>query len=533
MVRHKLSAFFIRVCMVLVILAGFLAVTVFPALSTGSYCKSGHKWPGTPCRFDIPTLEQLQALDRTAFEVLYPEIYTDYEKEAVAAYFAANDALNTREPVDVRKLVDDADYRANLVGFGAVIPVTREWVLYQNNKYDPENPLRHDPAYAQSAGYKDILAFLSFGACDDILMTPWPTSVRDKLLVSDLNHSITSYKPIYPGDTLYLIANERKILDVTPVQGSTYRSVVIQTKGSVYNQNYEKVCDIVFRVTEGLSVYKDAADRPADPTFLDFWDAPDWTTRGTHYYTDADWEFIKKIWKKETIRGSKPRYWESVKIGEMPTWTLEGPIYAGLTPTSPWGMGAGGSRTIKKEVLDPDTFQTLIRSEKDGIYYLPDPEDQIPAIPDSSTSTESDTDDAGEIDPADIHAHGALVNFTGRDFAIRHITNWMGDQGWISNIGWSIMDPRAHADYGKYVPKSPLSVRYLDQLSFMRKQCKHVDAHGLTKDIALVKSIVKNKWVRNGKHEVELIWWIESIEGYIWEEGGAIVQLPSKCKKRK
>jgi hypothetical protein len=64
-------------------------------------------------------------------------------------------------------------------------------------------------------------------------------------------------------------------------------------------------------------------------------------------------------------------------------------------------------------------------------------------------------------------------------------------------------------------------------------KCKYVNAHALQKDIALIKSYVVNKRVRRGKHEVELIWWAETIEGDIITEGGATVQLPSKCTKKR
>ncbi|MGD8835785.1 MAG: hypothetical protein PVJ19_12645 [Desulfobacteraceae bacterium] len=480
-----------------------------------------HRW-----HVRAPTLEDLQALDRTDFQVLYPGVYTDYEKAAVEQYLADNAAIKERGPVDVHELVDNFDaYKENTPGIGVVIDATEAWVRYQNDKYDPYNPIRWDSDYAKSIGYEDILAYISFGAHDDTLMIPWPTDIRDKLLVSDLNHSITAYAPIYPGDTLYLVADEREILDLTPPQGSTYRSIAIQSKGSLYNQRYEKVCDLIFRVTEALSIYADDSMRPEDPGFFDYWEAPDWSSREEHYYTEEDWSFIKQVWEQEKIRGSEPLYWEDVNIGDMPTWTLEGPIYEGNSPTVPWGMGVGGSRSIKTEILTGKNLDgedvELYRSETDGIYYLsPDANAQVPTPP-------------GEADPSPLHGdagerdRGApLTNFTGRDFAIRHITNWMGDYGRLYNISWSIMDPRSHWKYGKYVVKNPRAVRYLNQVPHMKH--KFVNEHGLVKDIALVKSYVTEKKVRDGKFEVKLIWWIETIEGDIWEEGAATVQLPSK-----
>lgn len=55
-----------------------------------------------------------------------------------------------------------------------------------------------------------------------------------------------------------------------------------------------------------------------------------------------------------------------------------------------------------------------------------------------------------------------------------------------------------------------------------------VTTHGLTGDLALVKSYVYDKYVRDGEFLAELVWWIETIEGDIWLTGGATVKLPSK-----
>jgi hypothetical protein len=518
-----------RICFLVLAVVGLLVLTM-PTADAKKHHRHHGKCP--KCDFTWPTLEQLQALDESdKYQVLYPYQWTDYEKDTVEQYLADNAALKTRGPIDVEALVNDPDYRANTPGVGPVLDVTEEMVRYQNEKYDPENPIRHDSDYAQDAGYADILAFLSYGAHDDFYMVPWPRAIRDKMLVSDLNHSVTAYEPIHPGDTLYLVADERIIVDITPPQGSTYRSIVIQSKGSIYNQHYQKVSAVVFRVTEGLRIYTDTYAEEvgghSDPDdFGAWWVAPDWLSRPEHYYTDADWDFIQDVWENEEIRGSTPRYWEDVRIGDQPTWTLDGPIFAGLIPSlegaPPYGMGLFGSRNIKAEILDEDLFATLFRSPLDGIYYLqPDPDEQIPTMPGYAypmPPTEGDPGERLRVPP--------LVNYTTRDFAIRHITNWMGDAGRIRKIGWSIMDPRGHADFEAYVPTSPLSVRYLHRVPHLR--CKYVNVHGLQKDIALVKSYVVDKRVRKGKHLVKLVWWVENIEGDIWTEGGATIELPSK-----
>lgn len=459
------------------------------------------------------------------YVTLYPGRYTPREAALVAGYIAENKAIKARGPIDVQALVAGT-LPKETPGIGPVIKASEAWIRYNNAKYDPESRLRNDAAYARSLGFKDIVAFPIFGAHDDSFMIPWPVGARDKLLVSELNHSVTNYQPIYPGDTLYLVADQREFLDLTPPEGATYRNIVIETKGSVYNQRGEKVNDVIFRVTENVRVRKDGPVPKA--SFTDIWEGPEWTRRPAHFYTDKDWAFIKDVWSKEKMRGAAPLYWEDVKVGDQPNWTIDGPYDLSVSPIAPWGQGAGGSRTMKREIMNPKSFAKMIRGEKDGIWRLPNRADYVPKTPDEDREASAAV--AGAIDTRDIHKEGvarsAYINYQGRDLAIRHLTNWAGDTAELETIKWSIMDPRSLAAVGKQVPSNPRAEHFLDRVPSMKG--KFVSTHGLTGDIALVKSEVVGKYVRDGKRYVDLVWWIETIEGDIWEEGLATYRLAAR-----
>lgn len=472
--------------------------------------------------------------DAAKYLRLYPGVYTPREAALVKQYFAANQALKDRGPIDVQKLVR-GELHKDTPGLGPVIPVTEAWVRYQNARVDPENPLRHDAEYARRAGFADIQAFPTFGAHDDSFMVPYPPAARDKLLVSDLNHSVTTYRPIFPGDTLYLVANEREVIDLTPPEGSVYRSLAINTKGSVYNQRGEKVNEVIFRVTESIRLYKDANDAPKNPGFFDIWEAPDWLSRPARVYSDVDWERIHTIWRNEKRQGATPLYWDDVKVGDRPTITLDGPVLASVAPVAPWGMGSGGSRTLKRDLLDPALSKTLVRGAKDGIWRTAERSGYVPATPPQAPSQNgvlpAPADD-GAIRTTDIHKDGEkrspLINYMGRDYAIRHLSNWMGDAGWLHNIRWSIMDPRGHAARGKPVPSNPAAEHFLDRVPAMKG--RFVSEHGLTQDVALVRSEVVGKYARDGAFYTDLVWWIETLDGKVWEEGAATVRLPARAE---
>jgi hypothetical protein len=461
------------------------------------------------------------------FLKLFPGVFSERESALAGAFLAESAAIKARGPVDVKALIENR-LPNGTPGIGPVIPVSEEWVRYNNGKYDPENPLRHDRDYAIKAGFADILAIPVFGAHDDTFMVHYPSDARDTLQVSELNHTVTMLAPIYPGDTLFLVVDDRELLDLTPVEGSIYRSLAINYWGSIYNQRGVKVNEVVFRVMESVKIYADPAARPAKPDFARVWEAPDWLSRRPHFYTDEDWRWIKSVWAAEKRRGSEPLYWEDVKIGDRPVPTLDGPVEVSVSPVPPWGMGSGGSKTLKAQIMDAQSARKLIRGQKDGIYRMAHRSEQIPVAPSQELPPGAPAPEAGAIDSRDIHKEGvqrsALVNYMGREFAIRHLGNWMSDRGTLRKISWSIMDPRAFALHGKSAVHNPRADHWLDEVPALRGS--HVNTHGLTQDIAYVQSSVVSKYVLDGHFMVDLVWWIQTIDGHIWEEGKASIELP-------
>ncbi len=468
--------------------------------------------------------------DPADFEIVHPGVYTARESDLVAQQLVRNRALEERGPVDAKALAAGT-LPADTPGIGPTLPVTEAMVRYNNAKYDPDNRLLNDAEYARSLGFKDILAMPCYGAHDDSYVTPYPPEARDTLLVSQLNHSVTSFRPVYPGDTLYLVVDRRSMVDRTPAEGSIYRHLSLTSCGSVFNQRGEKVNDVCFGVSESVKIFKEDK-RPAKMGFAELWESPDWMSRPPHYYTDADWDFIKGLWAAEKRRGAEPLYWEDVKIGDEPAWTVDGPIDESLAPTTPYGMGTGGSRTLRKEIMDPAVFATMVRGEKDGIYRLPDREACVPAVPDGAVPffmVDPGAAEDGAVDTKNIHQAGpdraVLINFLGRDLAIRHLNNWMGDHGWLHNLRWGIMPAEAMAAHGKPVPENPRMRELLERVP-RPEGARFV--HGLTGDLAIVKSRVYDKYVRDGLFYADLAWWIETIEGDIWLVGLATIKLPSK-----
>ena len=276
------------------------------------------------------------------FIVRYPGQYDEREQKALDEWWAQAQAINNRGSIDVKALIE-GNLPKETPGIGPVLPVTEAMVKYNHAKYEQENPLFNDAEYAKKAGYKDIPAYMTFGAPDDVYTSAFPPEARDTLLVSQASHWVENYTDIYPGDTLYFVTDERKMLDLTPAEGSVYRSTALYNAGTVYNQRGEIVNKVGIHYVESVKTYKPGR-KPEDfeaMGFMGFWEDPDWMQKEDHIYTDSDYAYMKSVWEKEEIRGSEPRYWEDVKIGDKPAHVLEGPIIESVLPAFPFGQGLG------------------------------------------------------------------------------------------------------------------------------------------------------------------------------------------------
>lgn len=459
------------------------------------------------------------------FVTFYPGVYNEREKPYLKAF------LETCRKIAERGPVSPAEIRAGKVT--EALPgvytqlLTEEEIRYNAGKYAPDEPLYNDEAYAVKRGYKALPALQTIAAHDDSFMAPYPREARDYMLVSGLNHEVSFYNPVYPGDTMYLIVDERHLIDLTPAEGSEFRSVAIETAGSIYNQRGELVNKVVFRVVENLKQLTDP-EHMMGPDERD-WIGPDWDSRPEHYYTDEDWEKILDIWKREHRQGAEPLYWEDVPVGFRPADTLDGPVDDSIEPTYRLGMGNGGTRTLRREIEDPDFRRTMYRSKVNGIYRMPNRADAWPQAPDFRIKYGEDY--GGGFRSVDLPQEQEsdrfmFINFMGRDFALRHINNFMGEHGKLVDIKWGIMSRDSMASRGFTVPASPNARDFLAVVP--EKAGKPITEHGMERDVMWVKSYVFDKYCEDGRHYVRLAWWIDTIDGQTFESGWATIELPSR-----
>ena len=471
------------------------------------------------------------------FIIQYPGVYHNEEaKAAMDKYLAMIAEINNTE-------VTGADIVAGTVPavkLGATLDLSAAFIRYCTEKYAPEYALMLDSDVAKEHGYDDIFAMIGLPACDDVYTIPTPAEARDTLLVSQINHRIESVRPVYPGDKIYMIRDKTILTDLTPAEGSLYRHLHQQDFGTVYNQKGEVVSRVRYNTMESLKVYKEGRlPKPkAEFGFGDMWEDPDWFARPFKPYTDEDYALMREVAKNEIVRGDEPLYWEDVVVGTQIPDGMFGPVFDGVCPTKPYGMGVGGCRKMKKEFVDDELFAKMVVNPATGIRTTGDHAYDVPEAPDGikpfflAPPDEKPEEEAGGINTADIHktadARGALINFMGRDIAMGHIMDYIGYHGKICSCEWTIMPPDVHAALGKPVPVAPNTRNLLKKVPGMESST--IPIHGLTTDVARTKARITDKYVQGDKFIAEITFWNVDLEDRIWITGAVEVELPSKRK---
>ena len=185
------------------------------------------------------------------FRIVFPGVWTEREKPYAEEYMAKIKELEDRGPIDVAALIS-GKIEKGTQGLTNVLQVKEDMMLYNAKKYDPDNKLYTDDAYAKSLGYKGKIAMPAFAAHDDSFLTAFNGKARDFLCVTGLHHEIEQLLPVYAGDTIYLVKDKLELIDLTPKEGSAYRNLVLKCYGSAYNQNGEKVLEVLFSARENL-----------------------------------------------------------------------------------------------------------------------------------------------------------------------------------------------------------------------------------------------------------------------------------------
>lgn len=440
------------------------------------------------------------------FSVFYPGQYSEEDQAVLNEYLDECKAIDARGPVDPAKLT--AGELHGVPGVGGSFFETKELPAWQTSleaaNFDPENPLYNDEEYARSLGFRTTPLLPLASSAGDVDIAPMPAPLRDNLVISGLNHVVKFHAPLYPGDTIFPVCDHREVEDLTPAGGSELRTFGITGTGSVYNQNGELIATNWDRVKESLRRHEDPAKRRKIP--MPHWECPAWwDLRGRHKYTAQDWDFIKSVWAKEPKPHDEPVYWEDVQVGDHPVEYMEAPIQQ-MDQVKFHALMEMGSPSIKTVMQDPVMSQALYLHEETGEYY--------------------EGNGVGHIEDGFTKNHRpCFYNHMPIYFVCRAFQNWMGNKGTrLDTVAWRIMN--ILPGYEKDVPDFPDPDSYIGLVPELAG--KTITTHGMVGDVIWIKSCVTDKYEEDGKKLVKIVYWIQTIEEEIYEEGYVIVELPSK-----
>lgn len=178
---------------------------------------------------------------------------------------------------------------------------------------------------------------------------------------------------------------------------------------------------------------------------------------------------------REEIRGSRPRYWEDVAVGEELTPVVKGPLT--VTDFIGWEMG-WGSIYVRAHGIG-----VAYRQKHPGAYLR----DRL-GIPDVPERVHWDDEYARAVGAPGAYDYGPQ-----RSSWLMHLmTNWMGDDGWLKIFSCQIR-------------------RFV-----------------IVGDLVRCKGKVSRTYVEDGEHLVECEIWGENQRGEVVAPGVATVVLPSR-----
>jgi acyl dehydratase len=270
------------------------------------------------------------------------------------------------------------------------------------------NQLYRDPAYAAKTRYGKLVAPPSW------LYSVFPTWIPQGLQGVHAFHAgndWTFYKPLLEGDVITpeLIFTH---FDDKKSQFSG-RSIIVHYDDNFYNQRGELVAN-----TKAWSVRAERGAAREEKKYSGI--------KLPHPWTDEEIREIEEQVLNSEIRGSEVRFWEDVREGEELRPLVIGPI--GITDIIAWCIG---SAPVKLKALGA----ALRDYRRHPAWAFRDPATSALEPTYAVHYSVEVARQAGLPYPYDV---GAQRN----QWVIQHMTNWMGDEGWLKTC---------YARYTKFV----------------------------------------------------------------------------------
>lgn len=412
------------------------------------------------------------------FQTFYPNEYSPEEKKAL-------DGL--------------LDTIARNGGVGPSVDRTEKMIEREMKQYawlwNPYDPLYNDPDYAAGTRWGAMPAMPCFPFKENITGFPMMDDVGDDLgnifYYANDGGDVELFRPVYAGDEITFKSGVQTLTDTTPAEGSTLRQFSLYGEAEMFNQRGELVGrgkgygrNAMMRVLEGYvpTEYEQTYE------WIDYMPP-------VHITTEAEWETIEALWRGETVRGKETLWWEDVQVGGQLTPVCSGPVsdldMIRLHGDMMQGMPAVRDMILGGEALMMDSYGQKLNFMGRHYSYCRNPK-----------------------------ARAVFYNFTARNFILRMVTNWMGDDGFLTAFKWrfqNLFQCMSGNEPGRDM---------LEKVPSMRG--RFVNRHGMEGDTAICKGEVTAKYEKDGRHLVDVTCWAETLDGDVIQVVDATVELLSR-----
>ena len=367
---------------------------------------------------------------------------------------------------------------------------TEESIKLWGNVVDYWNPLFRNDEYAINTRWGGIIAApfytgkFNMPRVIDMQINPDVGTWRGKYDGGETKW----FRHIKPGNT-FRVYNKRPIIeDIT--EGDGPRAFSLKSSSFLIDENNKVVC---WETRDLTNIFLTKAQHN-NGEVNNYSEIESMHKKDPYKYTDQELAFIRKTENAEEIRGAKIRYWEDVNVDDQPKPVITGPTtvidmiqFSGDLILGHLPMRECRRLGGKQIVVDPVTKVSHLFLE--GHFFGVCEDHGLPGI--------------------------HIANYS-RSLMARLVTNWMGDDGFLKEFSWK------HYDDGREITRD---IEFLkDKKSFL---------HDLIGDTLIAKGIVTGKRVENGESLVDLVVWIENLNGELGSAARAVVRLCSKSDEKR
>jgi acyl dehydratase len=340
---------------------------------------------------------------------------------------------------------------------------TRDNIRHYAHGIGDDNPLWCEPDYAAKTRYGGIVALPSFLFATNRIISGYVgglPGVHAMWSGADWNW----HKPILRNDEISTEAHLKDLIEhETRFAGRAVQQIY---HVDFFNQHGDKVADAdswCFRTERDHAREKGTKYKEV-------------RAREPRRYTDAELAQVYDLYANEEIRGARTRYWQDVQEGEALPTMAKGP----MTVTGFIGYAQGwGGLYIRANKLAWKLIQAHPGAGIKNRFGIPDVPERV----------HWEEDFALEVGAPGAYDYGPERC----SWLTHHLTNWMGDDGFLRNA-----------------------------------KCK-IRRHNPEGDLIFIKGRVTRKFVEDGRHLVAIEQEAHNQDGEQSVVGSGIVELPSRA----